>query len=52
MTIKLGGTATFQVSVSPLLFPCFTLPLRNLSFLIVDFDQETNLMAPFLTVGL
>lgn len=32
MTIQLGGTATFQGSVSSPLFPCLTLPLRSLSF--------------------
>lgn len=32
MTIQLGGAVTFQGSVSSPLFPCLTLPLRNLSF--------------------
>lgn len=31
-TIKLGGTVAFQDSVSSPLFPCLTLPLRNLTF--------------------
>lgn len=51
MTIKLGDTVTFQVSVSSPLFPCLTFPLRNLSF-DCEFWPGNNLMVPFLTVGL